>query len=84
MQHASESNAHFFLSIDDEGRQNKKKKTAPVDTGSYTLKKETVNSLVYFRLVVAMIFFYSFSPTFLFSRLFFFTWGLLLKWLYIH
>ena len=62
---------HFFLSIDDEGRQNKKKKTAPVDTGSYTLKKETVNSLVYFRLVVAMIFFYSFSPTFLFSRLFF-------------
>ena len=60
----------FFLSIDDEGRQNKKKKTAPVDTGSYTLKKETVNSLVYFRLVVAMIFFL-FSPTFSIQSTFF-------------
>ena len=65
----------FFLSIDDiKGgtTEQNKKKTAPVDTGSYTLKKETVNSLVYFRLVVAMIFFLFFlSPTFLFSRLFY-------------
>ena len=74
----------FFLSIDDEGRQNKKKKDG---TGRYWvlhLEERNCQFACLFSTRRRDDFFLFFLSYFSIQSTFFFTWGLLLKWLYIH